>query len=203
MGCVAGAALRDEYLDAIREAGFQGVSVRAESRFSEVVPMQMPELLERATALGVRAEELADALEAVVSIKIVAEKPATAAQESDETSISREELRLRLERRGIVLLDAQAPGWYEREHLPGAIQMADHGLAAWIAEAVPDRDAEVVVYCWSETCNASAVAAGALRELGYRNVRRYAGGKKDWMEAGLPISRGDSRESDGDGERSA
>jgi SAM-dependent methyltransferase len=76
VGCVAGAALRDEYLGAIREAGFQSVAVRAESRFAEVIPMQMPELLERAQALGVAAEEIAGALDAVSSIKIVAEKPA-------------------------------------------------------------------------------------------------------------------------------
>ncbi len=60
-------------------------------------------------------------------------------------------------------------------------------IASRMQEIVPDRRAEVVVYCWSETCRASAVATSALRELGYGNVRRYVAGKKDWMEAGLPI----------------
>jgi rhodanese-related sulfurtransferase len=102
-------------------------------------------------------------------------------------AISREELRLELARGAIVLLDAQAPGWYEREHLPGALKMPDRDLERRIAEIVPDRSAEIVVYCWSETCSASAAAASELRALGYRNVRRYAGGKRDWMEARLPI----------------
>jgi rhodanese-related sulfurtransferase len=35
----------------------------------------------------------------------------------------------------------------------------------------------------------SAMAAQVLRRLGYQNVRRYAGGKKDWLDAGLPVER--------------
>ena len=117
-----------------------------------------------------------------------------------EAVISREELRQKLERGSVVLLDAQAPGWYEREHLPGALKMPDLDVARRMREIVPDRSAEVVVYCWSETCSASAVAARTLRGLGYRNVRRYAGGKRDWMEAGLPIAQERVRASDGRGE---
>ena len=117
-------------------------------------------------------------------------------------AISREELRLELERGTVVLLDAQAPGWYERERLPGALKMPDRDLARRIAEIVPDRAAEVVVYCWSETCSASAASATKLRSLGYRNVRRYAGGKRDWMEARLPIETEAVRARPGDGESS-
>ena len=114
--------------------------------------------------------------------------------------ISRKELRLELERGRVVLLDAQAPGWYEREHLPDALKMPDRDLEQRIAELVPDRSAEVFVYCWSETCSASAAAAAELRALGCRNVRRYAGGKRDWMEARLPIVTEAVRASQGAGE---
>lgn len=199
VGCVAGAALRDEYLGAIRNGGFRNVAVRAEAHFGAVIPMQMPELVERAAALGVKTEEIGEALDAVVSIKVVAEK-LRAGSEDAAALISRAELRQKLELGSVVLLDAQAPGWYEREHLPGALKLPDRDIASRIAEIVPDRSAEVVVYCWSETCSASAGAASALRELGYRNVRRYAGGKKEWMEAGLPIVRGAVPASDGNGE---
>lgn len=116
-------------------------------------------------------------------------------------AISRDGLRLELERGTVVLLDAQAPGWYERERLPGALKMPDRDLERRIAEIVPDRSAEIVVYCWSETCSASEAAASELRALGYRNVRRYAGGKRDWMEARLPIVPG-VRASHENGERS-
>ena len=31
------------------------------------------------------------------------------------------------------------------------------------------------------------MAARELAALGYTNVRDYAGGKQEWMEAGLPV----------------
>ena len=107
--------------------------------------------------------------------------------ETEDATISRDELREKLERGGVVLLDAQASGWYEREHLPGAQKMPEADVGRRMQEIVPDWGAEIVVYCWSETCGASGIAAHTLRSLGYRNVRRYAGGKKDWLESGLPI----------------
>ena len=51
---------------------------------------------------------------------MTAGKPGAA--RTGERTISRDELRLALEQRRVVLLDAQAPGWYEREHLPTAIE---------------------------------------------------------------------------------
>jgi rhodanese-related sulfurtransferase len=36
--------------------------------------------------------------------------------------------------------------------------------------------------------------AEELTEIGYRDVRRYAGGKSDWIEAGLPVTSEDKKE---------
>jgi rhodanese-related sulfurtransferase len=104
-----------------------------------------------------------------------------------DQTVSREELRRKLERGGVLLLDAQAPGWYEREHLPGAQKIPEVDLAARMREIAPGPDSEIVVYCWSEACMGSEIAAQTLRGLGYRSVRRYVGGKKDWMDAGLAV----------------
>ena len=106
---------------------------------------------------------------------------------AETATISREELRRILARGGLLLLDAQAPGWYEREHLPGALEMPESEVASRIEAIGPNRDQEIVVYCWSEACGSSVTVALELRRLGYRNVRRFAGGKKEWLEAGLPI----------------
>lgn len=43
------------------------------------------------------------------------------------------------------------------------------------------------MYCWNTACTGSAYAAEQLETLGYRNVRRYIGGKQDWTDAGLPV----------------
>jgi rhodanese-related sulfurtransferase len=52
---------------------------------------------------------------------------------------------------------------------------------------VPDKHAEIVVYCASPTRHASENAARDLAALGYTNVRDYAEGKQDWIDAGLPV----------------
>jgi hypothetical protein len=41
-------------------------------------------------------------------------------------TISRQELHVKMRESTVIVVDAQAPGWYEREHLPGALR-ADVG----------------------------------------------------------------------------
>lgn len=106
---------------------------------------------------------------------------------SNVTPIRREELLGKLEQAAVVLVDAQAPGWYEREHLPGALRADARDLDDLADRLGPAQTAEIVVYCWSETCDASARVSAELAARGYANVRRYVEGKKDWLEAGLPI----------------
>ena len=68
------------------------------------------------------------------------------------------------------------------------MQIAGAGFAGALApELVPDRSAEIVVYCANSACRNSGIAAEALTALGYTNVRTYEAGKADWIEAGLPI----------------
>ncbi len=100
--------------------------------------------------------------------------------------IDRAELLERLEAGDVTLVDAQGPGWFEKEHLPGAIQGRLDDPEATIAE-LGGTDGEIVVYCSSDTCQGSALAASLLEGRGYTNVLRYTAGKADWMEAGLPI----------------
>ena len=58
---------------------------------------------------------------------------------------------------------------------------------------LPDRDAQIVVYC-TETCASSDAVARRLEELGYGNVAVYEGGKADWAEHNLPLERSDDAE---------
>ena len=52
---------------------------------------------------------------------------------------------------------------------------------------MPERDADIVLYCAGGT--RSALAAKALRELGYSKVRSLAGGFGAWKRANLPIEK--------------
>ena len=90
----------------------------------------------------------------------------------------------------LVLVDALAPMFYAHSLLPGAINLPAAGLdPELVARRIPARDAEIIVYCTSPECDDSIDTARRLRALGYANVRRYAGGKNEWRDAGLPLER--------------
>ena len=102
-------------------------------------------------------------------------------------TIGRAELHDAIRAGTIVALDAQGEGWYEREHLPTAIRARPDDLGLLERRLPEGKDTPLAVYCWSETCTASQQTAEHLIASGYRNARRYVGGKRDWIEAGLPL----------------
>jgi rhodanese-related sulfurtransferase len=106
-------------------------------------------------------------------------------------TIERSELQSVLsEKRPLVLLEALDEEYYRKAHLPGALPLPLKGLKQTAGTRLLDKNAELVVYCASSTCQNSDVAARALLELGYSNVRVYRGGKADWIDAGLPVEVG-------------
>jgi rhodanese-related sulfurtransferase len=90
----------------------------------------------------------------------------------------------------LVIVDALSPISYAASHLPGAINMPPQRVDELAERRIPGRATEVVVYCANPGCDSSVEVATRLIELGYRNVRHYAGGKRDWAEAGLPLEGG-------------
>jgi len=67
------------------------------------------------------------------------------------TPISREELRAKLERGEAFYLFEVLPRMYWRKHhLPGARSLPLDEIGT-IATLVPDKRAEIVVYCWDFT----------------------------------------------------
>lgn len=105
-------------------------------------------------------------------------------------AIGCDELRAKLERGDeLVIVDALPPMSYAHSHLPGAINLPPARVDASVARRIPDRDAEIVVYCANPGCTDSTGTADALVALGYGNVRHYPGGKDEWRERGLPLER--------------
>jgi rhodanese-related sulfurtransferase len=86
-----------------------------------------------------------------------------------------------------VLLEALPPMYYERGHLPGARNLPHDQARALAGVVVPDKGAEIVLYCSNRSCQNSHIAAGVFSSLGYSNVRVFAGGKQEWQDAGLPL----------------
>jgi rhodanese-related sulfurtransferase len=108
----------------------------------------------------------------------------------DVPRIARDELRERIgSADGLVVVDALPPMSFAVSHLPGAINLPPERVSDLAAKLIPQKESEIVVYCASETCDSSLETARALYALGYTNVRHYLEGKKDWMQAGLPVER--------------
>jgi rhodanese-related sulfurtransferase len=62
--------------------------------------------------------------------------------------ISREELKAKIDRGdGFVLVDAMGEEYFRHSHLPGAINVPVNEVKERAPELLPDRDAEIVVYC--------------------------------------------------------
>jgi rhodanese-related sulfurtransferase len=65
-------------------------------------------------------------------------------------TIGREELKAKIAREGdIVLVETLDPEYYEDAHLPGAVNLPLGRIGKLAPELLPDKDAEIVVYCMS------------------------------------------------------
>jgi rhodanese-related sulfurtransferase len=91
-----------------------------------------------------------------------------------------------------VLAEALPEKYFHDWHLPGARHLPHDEVERLAAAVLPDKSAEIVVYCASRSCQNSHVAAAKLSQMGYENVAVYLGGKQDWSEAGLPVERGEA-----------
>ena len=105
--------------------------------------------------------------------------------------IGRESLREMIDRgEEFVLVDARSPMSFAASHLPGAINFTPGWIDGRARRRIPDVETEIVVYCQGEDCESSVELANRFAELGYTNIRHYAGGISDWAEAGLPLDGG-------------
>jgi rhodanese-related sulfurtransferase len=102
-------------------------------------------------------------------------------------TVAREELKAKMDRGDdFVLVEALSPAHYASSHLPGAINLP-YEFVDEAERVLPDKDAEIVVYCMNRDCSASGLEAEELEVMGYSRVLHYADGKQDWIKAGLPV----------------
>lgn len=84
-----------------------------------------------------------------------------------------------------VLVDVRRPEDYQRQHLPGAINIPVAQLSAQrLAAYRPDT--LFVVYCWGPGCNGSTKGAARLSALGFP-VKEMIGGIEYWEKEGYPL----------------
>ena len=78
---------------------------------------------------------------------------------------------------GYIILDVRAQEEYDESHIPGAILIPHTEIDARAEEVLTDKDQLILVYCRSG--RRSKIAAEALVELGYTNIKEF-GGIIDW-----------------------
>ena len=87
----------------------------------------------------------------------------------------------------LILVDTREDSEWARGHIPGAVHLSKGIIERDIEKTIPDKDAEIVLYCGGGY--RSALAADNLQKMGYRNVISMDGGWRGWTEAGFPTIR--------------
>ena len=84
----------------------------------------------------------------------------------------------------ILVIDARAPQAFEKEHIPGAINLPHRTMSVETTRQF-DKEALVVTYCDGIGCNASTKAALNMARLGF-HVKELIGGLDWWKRDGHP-----------------
>lgn len=82
----------------------------------------------------------------------------------------------------VIVIDARSPEAYQKEHLPGAINVP-HREMSQEKTASFNRKALVVTYCDGIGCNASTKGALNMAKLGFR-AKELIGGLDWWKRDG-------------------
>jgi rhodanese-related sulfurtransferase len=84
------------------------------------------------------------------------------------------------------LIDVREDNEWSDDHAAGAIHLGKGIIERDIESEVPDKAAELILYCGGGY--RSALVADVLQNMGYTNVFSLAGGWKAWKESGAPTS---------------
>ena len=78
---------------------------------------------------------------------------------------------------GYIILDVRTQEEYDQGHIPGAILISHEEIAEKAEDVLTDKNQLILVYC--RRGRRSKIAAEALVELGYTNIKEF-GGIIDW-----------------------
>ncbi len=88
---------------------------------------------------------------------------------------------------GAHLVDVREESEWAAGHAAGAAHLGKGVIERDVEARIPDRDAEVLLYCGGGY--RSVLAAESLQRMGYTNVWSIEGGWRAWTGAGLPVER--------------
>jgi len=86
-----------------------------------------------------------------------------------------------------TLLDVRTPDEYAAGHLQGSVLIPHTSIREKIGAAVPDKQAQILVYCRSG--HRSSIAYQTLTALGYKNVVNLGSFRAAGQKTQLPVVR--------------
>jgi rhodanese-related sulfurtransferase len=86
-----------------------------------------------------------------------------------------------------LLVDVREDTEWSVAHAAGAIHLGKGVIERDVEARVPDKSTTLVLYCGGGF--RSALAADALRQMGYTNAISLNGGWRAWQNAGLPVEK--------------
>lgn len=90
--------------------------------------------------------------------------------------------------KGAQLIDVREDREWADGHAAGARHMGRGVIERDIVREIPDKSAELILYCGGGY--RSALAAESLQKMGYSNVYSLAGGWRAWQESEAPVEAG-------------
>ena len=96
-----------------------------------------------------------------------------------------DEARRKLEAGKARLIDVREDTEWAAGRARGAEHMGRGVIERDIEQRVPDKSAELILYCGGGF--RSALSADSLQKMGYTNVASMAGGWRAWQETGAPV----------------
>lgn len=87
----------------------------------------------------------------------------------------------------LLLVDTREDNEWAKGRIANAIHLSKGVIERDVEETIPDKNAEVILYCGGGF--RSALSADNLQKMGYQNVVSMDGGWRDWVAAGGPVEK--------------
>lgn len=81
-------------------------------------------------------------------------------------------------------VDVREDSEWANGHAAGATHLGKGVIERDIEKAIPDKNAEIILYCGGGY--RSLLAADSLQKMGYMNVASMDGGWRGWTDSGAP-----------------
>jgi rhodanese-related sulfurtransferase len=87
----------------------------------------------------------------------------------------------------LYLLEAGNLEDYDRAHIPKALHITLEEILKSAADYFPSKGSEIIVYGEYSLSQEPSEILAALNRQGFQNLYYYEGGKRDWIDSGLPV----------------